>query len=52
MKKVSLFGAEPMLTLTDLQLEQEKVITEIRVKDQELSEKFKVFSTVRMEGIV
>lgn len=37
-------GAESELILPAIQLEQEKVITEIRLKDEELNEKFKVFS--------
>lgn len=36
--------SEEVLTSTDIRLEQEKVIREIRVKDKELNGKFKVFS--------
>ena len=39
-------GAETVLMLTRIRLEQEKVITEIRLKDEELNEKFKVFSAI------
>lgn len=39
-------GAEPALMMTNIRLEQEKVITEIRLKDEELNEKFKVFSVI------
>ena len=44
-------GADPVLVSTNIQLEQEKVITDIRLKDEELNEKFKVSWAVQMKAM-
>lgn len=46
---LSISGNKSVLILTDIRLEQEKVIKDIRLKDKELNEKFKVSWTTRME---